>query len=125
VRRAWEEIAGALVADASLIPLARASLEGCPEEDLASIFAAILDLYGREDAAIDLPSVMNALGDNPARDLVVSFVAKAEVAESPREQLEGALRRLRACEREAEGARLLREVTAQENLRLAGSTRPD
>jgi hypothetical protein len=124
-RRAWEEIAGALVADASLIPLARARTEQCPEADLARVLAAVLDLYGREDASIDAGSVMNLLADDPARDLVVPLVEKAATAESPREQLEGALRRLRACEQEAEGARRLREAASQENLRLAGSARPD
>ncbi|MFN0007369.1 MAG: DNA primase [Planctomycetota bacterium] len=124
-RRAWGEIAGALVADASLIPLARARTERCPEADLRRIFAAILDLYGREDATIDAGSVMNLLAEDPSRDLVVPLVEKTATAESPREQLEGALRRLAACEREAEGARLKREVALQENLRLAGSSRPD
>jgi len=124
-RRAWGEIAGALVADASLIPLARPRVERCPEADLARIFAAILDLYGREDATIDPGSVMNLLAEDPARDLVVPLVEKTATAESPREQLEGALRRLAACEREAEGARLRREVALQENLRLAASSHPD
>jgi DNA primase len=137
-RRAWCEVVGALIADASLIPLARAHVDRCPEADLARIVAAVLDLCAREDAAVDAGSVLNLLGDDAARDLVVPLVERTATAESPRVQLEGALRCLRTLELEAERVRLRREFTEgdeataqaagrllQENLRLAGSLRPD
>jgi DNA primase len=137
-RRAWCEVVGSLIADASLIPLGRARTEACPEPDLARIVEALLDLYGREDAALDPGSLMDFLGDDPARELVVPLVERTATAESPRAQLEGALRFLRARELEAERADLQRQFTEgdedsarvagralQENLRLAGSLHPE
>jgi hypothetical protein len=132
-RRAWCEVVGALIADASLIPLARAHVDRCPEADLARIVAAVLDLCAREDAAVDAGSVLNLLGDDAARDLVVPLVERTATAESPRVQLEGALRCLRTLELEAERVRLRREFPRgrgdrpgrrpppAENLRLAGA----
>jgi DNA primase len=110
--RAWRDVAAALLADASLIPLARAKLGACSDANLARIFAVVLELYGDEDAGIDAHSVMNRLEAHPARDRVVPLVEWALAAESPRALLEGGLRTLqtRALEREtAENARLLRE----------------
>jgi len=107
--QAWGEITGALLADASLIPLARANLDRCPEPDLARILAAILELFGEEDAATDVGAVLNRLGEDPARDRVVPVHDWALKAESPRALLEGGLRFLRRRELE-------REALAQEGL---------
>jgi DNA primase len=133
-RRDWGEVVGALVADPSLIPLARAQADRCGEEDHARILGALLELYAREDATVDAGSVMNLLADDPARDLVVPLVEKASTAESPRALLEGALRSLRRRELERQRAGLGERFAGgddaagqalQENLRLAGSLHPD
>jgi DNA primase len=117
-RIAWCEIVGALLADASLVPLARATAGRCPAPDLARILAALLDLYGEEDAEIDASAVMNRLADHPARDLVVPLLEGVRSAESPRAQLEGNLRFLRVRDLEIERERLGRQLAEQE--RLAG-----
>lgn len=133
-RRDWGELVGALIADASLIPLARSQADRCGEEDYARILRALFDLYTREDGAVDAGSVMNLLADDPARDLVVPLVEKAATAESPRALLEGALRSLRRRELERQRAPLGERFTRgddaagqalQENLRLAGALHPD
>ena len=133
-RRAWGEIVGALIGDASLIPLARSKADRCSEESYARILRALLGLYEREDATIDAASLMNHLGDDPARDLVVPLAEGAATAESPRILLEGALARLEALELERQRAPLRAAFIAgddaaaralHENLRLAGMPHPD
>ena len=88
-REAWSQIAGALLADASLVPLARPRIQGCPDPEVQRILAAILDLCAEEDAEVDAASVMNLLEDHPARDRVVPLLEWARRAESPRALLEG------------------------------------
>jgi hypothetical protein len=111
---AWTGIVGALLADASLIPLARSSLGKCVDRDLARVLEALLELYGEEDADVDAGSVMNRLADHPARDRVVPLLERARVAESPRALLEGELRFLSARELEKERARLEGELREEE-----------
>ena len=133
-RKAWGEIVGALIGDASLIPLARSKADRCGDESYARILRALLGLYEREDATIDAASLMNHLGDDPARDLVVPLAEGAATAESPRILLEGALARLDALELERQRAPLRAAYIAgddaaaralHENLRLAGMPHPD
>jgi hypothetical protein len=88
-REAWSQIAGALLADASLVPLARARMRSCPDPDLQRILTAILELCADERAEVDAASVMNLLEDHPARDRVVPLLEWARRAESPRVLLEG------------------------------------
>lgn len=88
---AWSHIAGALLADASLVPLARPRIPHCPEPDLQRILGAILELCEDEDADVDATAVMTRLVDHPARDRVVPLLEWARRAESPRVLLEGQL----------------------------------
>ncbi len=153
VRKAWGEIAGAVLADPSLVPLVRESAGRCPVAEFAAILAAILRLYGEEEAVIDEGAVMNVLADHPARRLVQPLFETARAAESPRVQWEGAQRALAQIEKRRLDARALLEMreaeraafasggeTAaaaspaaieiarsfqQESLRLAGFSRPD
>ena len=153
VSRAWGEIAGAVLADPSLVPLVREAANRCPDEAVAAILATILRLYGEEDAVIDESAVLNLLADHPARVLVQPLCEKARAADSPRMQLEGAQRALALSERrraEARAVQALREAERaafaaggesaaaaspaaleiarslqQESLRLAGSQSPD
>jgi DNA primase len=153
VRKAWGEIAGAVLADPSLVPLVRESTGRCPDLEVAAILAAILRLYGEEEAVIDEGSVLNVLAEHPARRLVQPLSEAARAAESPRVQWEGAQRALALIEKRRLEARALQEMreaertafasggeTAaaesraaieiarsyqQESLRLAGSQSPD
>jgi DNA primase len=113
-RVAWEGIVGALLADASLIPLARTSLSRCADPDLARVLEALLELYAEEDAEIGAASVMNRLGDHPARDRVEPLIQRAIAAESPRALLEDVLRFLSLRELDLERARLQAELLKQE-----------
>lgn len=111
--RAYEDLVGALLLDASLLPLARAERDSCPSDELARIFDALLALYADEDATIDEGAVLALLGDDPARARVVPLAERARSAESPRQLLEGQLRFLetrRVSEaRRAEASRLVEQ----------------
>jgi hypothetical protein len=115
---AWTGIVAALLADASLIPLARPRLGRCVDPELARILEAILHLYGEEDSDIDAASVMNRLADHPARDRVVPLLGWARVGESPRILLEEKLCTLYECDLEKERALLEREMKEVERSAL-------
>jgi DNA primase len=114
--RAFEEIVGAILCDASLIPLARPLRDQCPTSDLARVYDAILDLYSDEHATIDVQSVLNVLGDDPARHRVVPIVEHAQSADSPRSQFDGAVRHLRTRARIVDEITRAREISDAERL---------
>ncbi len=98
VRMAWGEIAGALLLDPSLIPMAGDWLGRCPSKDIHRVLEAITGLHADLDAEINVGTVMTALGEDPARDLVGRIVHHAEGADSPRALLDGALHFLKRTE---------------------------
>ncbi len=100
--RAFEDLVGALLLDASLVPLVRPEAGLCEDEDLARILEVVLEMYEDLDAVIDTSSVLTALGDHPARRRVASLAAHAGCAASPKALLDGGLERLR---RQREGRR--------------------
>ncbi len=102
VRMAWGEIAGALLLDPSLIPMAGDWLGRCPSKDIHRVLEAITGLHADLDAEINVGTVMTALGEDPARDLVGRIVHHAEGADSPRALLDGALHFLKRTELAAE-----------------------
>src|SRR5262249_35857818 len=114
VNRAWGEIAGAVLADPSLVPLVRDAAARCPDAAVGAILATILRLYGEEDASIDESAVLNLLADHPARALVQPLCEKARAAESPRSQLEGAQRALALSEKRRADARALQALREAE-----------
>jgi len=91
IREAWSHIAGALLADPSLVPLARPRIPLCPDSDVQRILDAVLELCADPDADVDASAVMNRLADDPVRDRVVPLLEWARAAESPRVLLEGQL----------------------------------
>ena len=100
--RAFEDLVGALLLDASLVPLVRPEAGHCKDEDLTRILEVVLEMYEDLDAVIDTSSVLTALGDHPARRRVASLAAHAGCAASPKALLDGGLERLR---RQREGRR--------------------
>lgn len=94
VRRAFEDIVGALLLDASLVPLVRPVAGLCQDEDLSRMLEVVLEMYEDLDAVIDPSSVLTALGDHPARRRVAGLAAHAGCAASPKELCEGGLGRL-------------------------------
>ncbi len=98
----FNELIGAVLLDASLVPLVRQHADLCADEDLVRILEVILDMYEDLDAVIDASSVLTALGDHPARKKVTSLVEHASRAASPKDLLEGSLENLR---RRLEGRR--------------------
>lgn len=113
-RQAFEALIGALLCDASLVPLARPYFELCPFADLAAVLAAISALHSDEDALIDAGSVMDALGENPARNCVVPIHEHASSAESPRALLDGQLKYLKVRKLDLEARALERAAREQE-----------
>ncbi len=107
---AFEEIVGSILLDASLIPLARRFREQCPIPELARVFHATLELYDDEGAQVDVQSVLNLLGDDPARHRVVPIVEHAQTAESLRAQFDGAVKHLHTRLLEAERLALKRDA---------------
>jgi hypothetical protein len=114
LRAAFTDLIGALMCDASLVPLARPIAELCPASDLSAILSAILALYADEDATIGPASVMAALADHPARHLVVPIHERAATAESPRALLDGQLKYLKGRKLDMEARALEREAREQD-----------
>lgn len=102
VRTAWGEIAGALLLDPSLIPMAGDWVGKCPSKDIHRVLEAIAGLHEDLDAEINVDTVMTALGEDPSRALVGRIVHHAEGADSPRALLDGALHFIKRKELEAE-----------------------
>jgi DNA primase len=101
-RTAWGEIAGSLLLDSSLIPMAGDWMGRCPSKDIHRVLEAIAGLHADLDAEINVGTVMTALGEDPARALVGRIVHHAEEADSPRALFDGALLFLKRRELEAE-----------------------
>lgn len=116
VVRAFEDLIGALLLDASLVPLARAERAACEDGELARIFDALLALYADENATIDESSVLAALGDDPARQRIVPLAERARSAESARQLLEGQLRFLETRRVELERSAHVARLREQEQL---------
>jgi DNA primase len=115
--QAFEGLLGAGLLDNSLIPSLRPRRANCPAGELARIFDAILELWdeGDDEAPIDDSLVLNALGDDPARDRVVPLVERAATAESPQALARDQLAWLDRREREDQVHRrltLLKDVSA-------------
>lgn len=106
---AFEALLGCALLDNSLIPSLRPRRAVCPAGGLDRIFDAVLELWdeGDDEAPIDDVLVLNALGDDPARDLVVPLVERAATAESPQVLARDQLRWLERRERESEVGRRL------------------
>ena len=81
----FRSLLGALLLDNSLIPLYGNLAGECPPGDLRVLFEALLDLYehGEDLETIDAMALLGALGDHPARDLVLGLEQHARTAESP------------------------------------------
>jgi DNA primase len=93
-RGAYLQLAGAVLLDNSLVPAVSEYFSGCPDEDVKAILEIVLELYDDEDASdepIDSGRVINALGDHPARDLVIPIEERARAGESTRQVAEGAV----------------------------------
>ncbi len=109
--RAWESVLGAVLVDASLLPLARPHLAGCADPALATVFEHLLALYADVEATIDEASILTSLTDHPARARVEPCAALARSAESPRLLLDGALRCLHERALNAEKALLTASIS--------------
>ncbi len=109
-KRAWECVLGAVLLDASLLPLARPHLSSCPDEGVLAVFERVLELYADVEATIDETSVLAALADHPARERVVPAAHLARTAESPRTLLEGSLRWLQDRDVDAQKASLAASI---------------
>jgi len=112
VRKVWGEIAGALLIDPSLVPMAGDWVKKCPLEDIHRVLEAIAGLHEDLDAEINVDTVMTALGDDPARDLIGRIVHHAEGADSPRALLDGALHFLKRTQLEGERDDLQERLSA-------------
>ncbi len=99
---AFAEIAGACMIDNSLIPAFESWFARCEDARVAPLFEAIRELYADEDDArpIDAARVMDALGDDPARQHVVRIEELARLADSAQALARGAVRFLEQRERE-------------------------
>ena len=102
VRKAWGQIAGALLLDSSLVPIASPWVERCESEDIQRVLEAILELHADIEAEITPGTVMTALVDHPSREIVGKIVQHSESAESPRLLLNDAISFLKRTYLEAE-----------------------
>lgn len=114
--RVFEELVGALILDASLVPLVRTERDACPDPELARIFDAVLELYADENAVPDEASVLNLLAEDPARRRVVPLAESARLAETPRVQLDGALARLKRVRLQRRGLELAARLREAERV---------
>lgn len=105
-RTAYGSLVGAALLDSGLIPRLRPWIEPCPAPDLARIFQALVDLWENEGSDITPDLVMNALGDDPARNIVAGISEHARTADDPVRLFEGAVEFLESHEHRTEIARL-------------------
>lgn len=98
VIEAWRGVVGAVLLDESLIPAVRLHVKACPDPDLIQILETVLEMVEDEEVLIDTSTVISALGDHPARALVVGLVESARQKEGARALLEGELAFLRKLE---------------------------
>lgn len=112
--RAFEGLVGALLCDASLVPLARPYRERCPDTELARIFDVVLELFADEDAHVDLTAVIDALAGDPLRDRVAVLYQREQTAESPRASLQGNIRYIQSRSEKLARLRVQGELAARE-----------
>lgn len=127
VLRCLRELIGCVLLDNSLMPLAEphferaAKVEGVEGEFeyLRVIMTALLELFADEDdvRAVDATRALDALGDHPARDLIVPLEEHVLRASSPHDVAQGALRLFRERERK-------RRIASQRQT-LSGSLEAD
>ncbi|MCH2106293.1 MAG: DNA primase [Planctomycetes bacterium] len=92
LRMAWGELAGAMLLDPSLIPMAGERIGECPSSDIHQVLKVLAELHADLDAEIHEGSVLTEMGtDETARALVGRIVQHAERGESPRLLFDGAL----------------------------------
>ncbi len=91
---AYRQLVGAVLLDNSLIPAVIEHFDACPDPRLSAILRVVSELYenGDVDDAVDATLVMSALGDDPARDLVVPLEERARTGETSRMVADGAVR---------------------------------
>jgi hypothetical protein len=82
--------------------LATALVDQCEVEEIHRVLEAIVGLHADLDAEINAGTVMTALGEDPARDLIGRIIHHAEGADSPQALLDGAVRFLKRTQLEAE-----------------------
>ncbi|HJP00452.1 MAG TPA: DNA primase [Planctomycetota bacterium] len=98
VIEAWRGVVGAILIDESLIPAVRLHVKACPDPDLIQVLETVLEMVEDEEVLIDTSTVISALGDHPARALVVGLVESARQKEGASALLEGELAFLRKLE---------------------------
>ena len=117
VRQAWGEMAGALMLDPSLIPMAGDWMGRCPSSDIHRILEVISGLSEDLDADIHEGSVLTGLGDDEeARALVGKIVEHAERSDSPRILFDCALYSLKRAALELERTDVQERLTTEEGL---------
>ena len=119
--RLWEGLVGAVLLDASLLPLLRPHVDDCPDDELTQIVDCILALYEDVDADIDEAGVLARMDESGARSRVVPCVTFARTAESPQALLDGALLRLRERELRSKKRRAASRVAELERDMEAGN----
>jgi hypothetical protein len=114
VRKAWGQIAGALLLDPSLVPIAAPWAKRCESEDILRVLEAILELHADIEADITPGTVLTALVGHPSRDIVGKLVQHAEGAESPKHLLDDAIGYLKRTQLEAERASIQARLSERE-----------
>ena len=114
VRKAWGQIAGALLLDPSLVPIAAPWAKRCESEDISRVLEAILELHADIEADITPGTVLTALAEHSSRDIVGKLVQHAEGAESPKHLLDDAISYLKRTQLEAERASIQERLSERE-----------
>ncbi|MDP6539556.1 MAG: DNA primase [Planctomycetota bacterium] len=118
VIEAWRGLVGALLLDESLVPALRPHAPHCPDPLLGKVLETVLDMVEDEEVLVDPGAVISALGEHPARALVVGLAESARQKESARALLEGELAflaRLECSRREDELRDLIAELERNEH----------
>lgn len=118
VVRAFEEMIGAVLRDASTLALALPYVERCPDAELVRMFAALEELYRDESAVLDESSLLTILGEDPARARVVPIASRAVLVSddvSPMQMVEEQKQFLDRLDREARSLRERRALQIRES----------
>jgi len=104
--RAWRELVGAVLLDASLVePLAQLlddPRHACKDDALVLLARELVLLAAQRGRLPDIDGIHAALGMHPASDLVVPLIEEAAVAESPGALFAGARAHLERCHAQSE-----------------------
>ncbi|MFT5051485.1 MAG: DNA primase [Chlamydiales bacterium] len=111
---AWRGLVGALMLDASLVPLVKPWRSSCPYEEMTVILDTVMALYEQEDAVIDAQNVMDALAEHPARQHVALMARYASEAEAPESLLSGEISYLERRQSEREKRSILNRINELE-----------